>query len=339
MVTIIDVAREAGVGLGTASRALNGGAGVAASTRGCVLAAAERLGYRPSRIARGFPRGRTHTLEVLIPSFTRYFYFEILRGIADALTDTDYSLVIRNIDRAPDRDRAFAECGARGRVDGALIVSLCPTDALLEQVARGSAPLALVDAAHPALPYVAVDHEASAVLATEHCLALGHRKVALVDRADDPFMSVEPGPRQRGYRKALDHARLRPPSGYEHVATFSPHGGAAAMEALLALPDPPTAVLAGSDMQAMGLLDAARQHGLRIPDDVSIVGYNDIELAKYLGLTTVRVPMREMGRRGVELLLRDIEEPEASVEHVRLPTELIVRASCGPPPGLHGRAQ
>ena len=332
MVTILDVARAAGVGLGTASRALSGGGRVADATRRRVLDAAERLNYRPSRVARAFPRRRTHTLEILVPTFTRYFYFEILRGITDALAETDYSLVIRTIERVADRDRAFATCGQRGRADGALLVSLRPTDALIERLLGERVPVALVDAEGGPLPCTTVDHASGASVATQHCIALGHQRIALVDRAEDPLTPRDPGLRRQGYRRAMAEAGLDIPVGYERVEAFSPEAGGAALADLLTRPAPPTAVLAGSDTQAMGMLDTARRYGIRVPDDLSIVGYHDIELAQYLGLTTVRVPMRDLGRKGVELLLTAIEEPDAQPEHVHLPTELVVRRSCGPPP-------
>jgi hypothetical protein len=130
-------------------------------------------------------------------------------------------------------------------------------------------------------------------------------------------------------RLALAEAGLPPRPEYERVTDWGPEAGAAAAAELLALAEPPTAVFAGSDSQALGVLEAARQARRRVPEDLAVVGYNDIEVATYLGLTTVRVPMRELGRRGVELLLRAIEQPEAPPEQVRLPAELVIRRSSG----------
>jgi DNA-binding LacI/PurR family transcriptional regulator len=327
--TIQDVAREAGVGLGTASRALSGNPHVADATRARVRAAAERLGFRPSAIARAFSRGRTQTLEVVVPLLTPYFYVEVLRGIEQALANSEYTLLIRTIERRADRDRVLREKNLRRRVDGVLLVSLSPTRELIGRVARAALPLVLVDAHDPRLPGVAVDHAAAAAGAVRHLLGLGHRRIALVDHLEDPFAPVYPDARHRGYRAALAEAGLRPRPTYERVAAFSPEGGAAALRALLELRQPPTAVFAGSDTQALGVLEAARQAGRRVPEDLAVVGYNDIELAAYLGLTTVHVPMRELGRRGVELLLAAIERPEAPLEHVRLPAELVVRETSG----------
>jgi DNA-binding LacI/PurR family transcriptional regulator len=214
-------------------------------------------------------------------------------------------------------------------VDGALLVSLNPTRGLIGRVSRAALPLVLVDAEHPRLASVGVDHAAAAASAVRHLLSLGHRRIALVDHPEDPFAPVYPDARHRGYRAALAEAGLQVRPEYQCVTDFSPEAGAAALRELLALPDPPTAVFAGSDSQALGILEAARQAGRRVPDDLAVVGYNDIEVAAYLGLTTVHIPMREMGQYGVELLLESIDHPDAPPDRVLLPAELVIRRTSG----------
>src|SRR6266540_5853230 len=157
MSTIEDVARAAGVGLGTASRALNGSPGVAGQTRERVLAAARELGYQRSPIARAFSRQRTNTLEILVPYLTRHFYMEVLRGVEEALADTDYSIVIRSMEHLADRDRAFAACCVRGRADGVLFVSVLPSDEVVERLELGAFPAVVVDGVRPGVSSVAVD--------------------------------------------------------------------------------------------------------------------------------------------------------------------------------------
>jgi DNA-binding LacI/PurR family transcriptional regulator len=335
MPTIQDVAREAGVGLGTASRALGTSRSVAPATRARVRAAADRLGFRPSPVARALSRGRTQTLEVVVPLLWPTFYVEVLRGVEQALASSDYALLIRTIERRADRRRLLRDPHLlRGRADGALLVSSQPTRALVRRVAEARVPLVLVDATHARLPGVDVDHAAAAAAAVRHLIGLGHRRIALVDHPEDPFAPVYPGARHRGYRAALAGAGLPPRAQYEHVTDWSPAGGARAWRVLAALPEPPTAVFAGSDTQALGVLEAARQLGWRVPEQLAVVGYNDIEVATYVGLTTVRIPMRELGRRGVELLLAAIEQPATSPTHICLAGELVVRqtSGTGPPP-------
>jgi DNA-binding LacI/PurR family transcriptional regulator len=338
VITIHDVARAAGVGVGTASRALSGKAHVTDATRAHVMAVAGRLGFHPSPIARAFSRGRSQTIEIIMPLFTRHFYVEVLRGIEEAIGTTDYSLLVRTIERNTDRDRLVKRPRMRGRVDGALLVSLRPTRGMLERFAEADVAVVLVDVEHPRLSSVAVDHEAAAKLAIRHLLELGHRRIALIDHPEDPFMPVYPDSRHRGYRSALAEAGLEARSQYERVTDYSPEAGAAAMDELLRLKEPPTAVFAGSDSQALGVLDVARQHGVSVPEDLAVVGYNDVEIAPYLGLTTVQIPMRELGRRGIELLLRTLEDPQAPVEHVRLPARLVVRRTTGAPAAEGARA-
>ena len=332
MATIHQVARAAGVGVGTASRALSGNPHVRDATRARVQAAAQRLGFRPSPIARAFSRGRTQTLEVVVPLLTQHFFVEVLRGIESALHPTEYALLIRTIERRADRDRVLRDQDLRRRADGALLVSLNPTRGLIRRVTEAARPLVLVDAEHPRLPSVSVDHTAAAEAAVRHLLSLGHRRVALVDHAEDPFAPVWPDARHRGYRQALAEAGVAPRTEYERLTDWGPEAGAAVATDLLRLAEPPTAVFAGSDTQALGVLEAARRAHRRVPDDLAVVGYNDIEVAAYLGLTTVRVPMRELGRRGVELLLRNIEQPEIPPARLRLPAELVIRRSSGAKP-------
>jgi DNA-binding LacI/PurR family transcriptional regulator len=176
---------------------------------------------------------------------------------------------------------------------------------------------------------VSVDHAAAAYSAVQHLVSLGHRQIALVDRPEDPFAPVYPDARHRGYRMALLASDIEPRPEYERVTDFTPQAGAEALRELLALRIPPTAIFACSDSQAIGILEAARQAGRSVPRDLAVVGYNDIEVAAYLGLTTVHIPMREMGKGGVELLLQTIDHPEAPAGHVLLPAELIIRRTSG----------
>jgi DNA-binding LacI/PurR family transcriptional regulator len=334
MTTIRDVAQVAGVGIGTVSRVLSGHPNVSEATRQRVQAAIEQLDYRSSPVARALRRGRTGVIEVLVPLFTRYFYVEVLRGIAEAATNRGYTLMIRTIERPTDRDRAFAVCGAPGTADGVLLVSLAPPLALLRRLDAAGIPLVQVDRMDAGRPSIGVDHAAAMGAAVRHLVGLGHRRIALIDRREDPFAPEEPGGRQAGYRHALAESGLPLNPAYDLVTEYTPEAGQAALAALLALPEPPTAVLAGSDGQALGVLEAARQAGRAVPADLSVAGYNDIDVAPYLGLTTVHVPMYDMGRAGSEMLLDLLDRPGAAPAPRCFPADLVVRATTGPaPPG------
>jgi LacI family transcriptional regulator len=259
MPTIADVARAAGVGLGTASRALSGGGLVAPQTRARVLAVAERLGYRPNPVARAFARRRTHTVEVVVPLLSAFVYVEILRGIEHALSGSNYTLVIRTIEHGADQARIFDVCCGPDRADGVLIVGLRPPDAVVQRMVRSRLPAVLIESEHPDLPSVVLDDAAAASAAVRHCVALGHRRIGFIDRSDDPFDPTADSRRRNGYRSGMQTAGLDVPNGYECTTAMTPHAGAEAIADLLALPEPPTAVVVGSDVQAIGALEAARR--------------------------------------------------------------------------------
>jgi DNA-binding LacI/PurR family transcriptional regulator len=338
MPTIIDVAREAGVGIGTVSRVLNDSPLVSQATRQRVLAAIERLGYQPSPIARAFGRGRTDKLEVLIPVYAEAFVLEILRGIQDALADTDYTLLIRTAEDAAERERVYDECCLRGRADGVLVVWMAPTEDFVEKVVESAFPAVLVNALHPRLWSVGVDHDAAAERAAAYCLGLGHERLGLIDRREDPFQPHSSGICQRGFEHALASSGHLVTADHQRLADANAAAGAAALEALLGTSEPPTAVIVGSEAQALGALEAARVSGKRVPNDVSLVGYNDSRVARDLGLTTMWVPLRELGRVATETFLSVLAEPNMSVAPRYLPTELAVRRTCGPPPGIRPAA-
>jgi LacI family transcriptional regulator, repressor for deo operon, udp, cdd, tsx, nupC, and nupG len=331
MPTIHDVARLAGVGIGTVSRVLNRGKFVSPATRERVLEAIERLGYEPSPVARAFRRQRTQQLDVVVPHVAQPFVLDIFRGVEQTLADTDYTLRLHTVLNGDDRQRVFEACCRAGRADGLLLVWMPPTNALVERALRDQVPIVLLNSSYPDVCSVGVDHHAAAANAVTYCLGLGHRRIALIDRPPDPFGDAAAGVCQSGYREALSAAGLDPHSDYQHLAQLSPGGGSDGMEALLRLAQPPTAVLVGSDMQAIGALQMARRRDRSVPRDLSLVGYNDNQIAEFFQLTTVSVPLRDLGRQAAAHLLEAIAEPHAGGCTTLLPTHLTVRKTCGPP--------
>src|SRR5947207_1553269 len=186
MPTIMDVAREAGVGIGTVSRVINSSPLVSEAMRQRVLAVIERLGYQPSPVARAFGRRRTDKLEVLVPLFAQSFVLEIMRGIDDALADTDCALIVRTAEDARQRDDVFSECCVRGRTDGALVIWMAPTDHFVQRLDVEQFPAVLLNSVHARLWSIGIDHDAAAEHAVSYCIGVGHRRVALVDRREDP---------------------------------------------------------------------------------------------------------------------------------------------------------
>jgi DNA-binding LacI/PurR family transcriptional regulator len=301
---IRDVAARAGVGVGTVSRVLNDSPGVAHATRKRVRAVMDELGYRPSATARNLSLGRTQTLGVIAPFFTSPSVVERLRGIDDIVGDSVYDLTLFNIETREQRRTALRRFARRERVDGVIVISLPLTVAEVRALDRAGVPAVLVDVAQGMLPHVAIDDVAGGALAARHLLAAGHRRVAFIgDVKDEAFGFASSERRLQGFRSALREAGATLPAGYVKRGPFGRESAGQLTRQLLGLRQRPTAVFAASDVQAFGVLDAAARVGLTVPDDLSVMGFDDIELAGAIGLTTVRQPLRESGRMGAELLL------------------------------------
>jgi DNA-binding LacI/PurR family transcriptional regulator len=327
-----DVAAAAGVGVATVSRVLNGNANVSEGTRARVLEAIDRLDYRPSSIARNLSLRRTLVIGVVIPFFTSPSAVERLRGVVTALEGSPYDLALFDVESADRQRRAFDLLGRGDRADGLLVVSLVPPPEELGKLAAAHLPTILVDAPHPSLPTVVVDDVAGGETATRHLLELGHRKIAFVgDKPPDPFRFHSSQDRTHGYERALARVGLEAPPEYVRAGTHNRHVARSIAIELLNLPDRPTAIFAASDIQALGVLEAARDLGLRVPEDLSVVGFDDVEIASYAGLTTVRQPLFESGRRGAELLLFALAGQQPAVQTETLPLELVVRGTTAPP--------
>lgn len=330
-VTIQDVARRAGVGVGTVSRVLNASAGVSEASRRRVLAAIAELSYRPDAAARSLRRRRNEAVGVLVPSFAKHFYVEVVRAVARATAAAGLSLIVFDIERPEERDRVLSRGIVHAPVDGLLVVSLAPSEGELRALTASGLKVVLVDSARPDFASVEVDHVQGAYLAVSHLVQLGHRRVGLIDRPEDPFASEGFGPRLEGYRRAVGEAGLGIDDDLLTTGEYSRQSGQEAMGRLLHRPERPTAVFAASDLQAIGAMEAIRDAGLSVPDDIAVVGYNDVELAEYIGLSTVRLPTLTMGTIGVGLLVDALANAQALPARVRLEGELVVRRTSGAP--------
>jgi DNA-binding LacI/PurR family transcriptional regulator len=331
-VTIRDVARRAGVGIATVSRVLNGSPSVSEETRARILEAIEALNYTPNPIARRLSTGRTLTIGVIVPYFTLPDFVRRLQGVQSALVASAYDLVLFSVESPAQRDKYLLDLPRQTRVDGLLVLSLAISDSHLGRFTNAGIPVVLVDDDHPQANRVTVDHTAGAQAAIAHLLGLGHRRIAFIgDLSEQPL--GYPGAEQRlqGYLSALDSQGIEPPPDY--IQSGKPGREAARQMArqLFALADPPTAIFAATDTQAIGALEAARAAGLRVPEQLSVVGYNDIRDAEYLNLTTIHQPLFESGARAVELLLSQIESPQPEPRQVRLETRLVIRQTTAPP--------
>jgi LacI family transcriptional regulator len=323
--TMFDVAAAAGVSVATVSRALNGGK-IAPVTQRLVEGAVARLGYRRNTLARGLVTGRTGVIGVLIPDVVGPLYAQMARGVEDVLGPLGMHLMMVTDNRDPAQERAAAELLLERRVDGLIIIGSRLAHAALERLV-GGVPVVLIqresageaEGAEDGLRLVGLDNRGGAALATEHLLAHGHRRIVHV-----AALRRDGEARLRSYCERLEAAGLEP-----HVIQEdgSEEGGYRAGQGLVQGPGP-SAVFCGNDRTALGLYHALKSAGLHVPDDVSVVGFDDLPWTRYLDppLTTVRQPGRAMGRAAAEGVLAALRG-EASPGQLQIPAELVVRAS------------
>jgi LacI family repressor for deo operon, udp, cdd, tsx, nupC, and nupG len=335
-VRIEDVARAAGVSTATVSRALRGLPSVSADTQTAVRRAAADLGYVVSRSASSLASGKTLTVGVVTPHVGKWFFASLIDAVERELRRVGYDALLVGIGE-PMREAGepFRAEELRGRVDGIVVLTAPLTGQELDGVRRLTVPIVFVGASVAGAMSVRIDDVAVARTATEHLLALGHRKIAHI--GGDPEQALNfsaPADRRAGWVSALREAGIVPPPSYFQPSDFTASGGAEAAERLLSGDDRPTAVFAASDEAAFGLLKVAKGRGLRVPEDLSVVGVDDHELSQTCGLTTVAQPVTEQGRLAAELVLSAIRGDQSRRhENVLMPTQLVCRGTTGPPAG------
>ncbi|HEU4543300.1 MAG TPA: LacI family DNA-binding transcriptional regulator [Jiangellaceae bacterium] len=334
MVGIVDVAARAGVSVATVSRALRGLPGVAEATRQAVRAAAAELGYVASPSAAGLPTGRTGAVGIVAPWITRWFFTAVIEGAAEVLVERGHDLLLYDLGGvAAARRRVLDTKLLTKRVDALLVLSLPLTAAEVDSLSRLHRPVATVGPTVPGLSGVRIDDVDVGRTAAEHLIELGHRRIAFVggDPHDELGFPVAPD-RRSGYEMALRAAGIEPDRDLAVPAEFTVDSGTRAWATLRNRTTSPTAVVAASDEIAMGVLYAARQCGLRVPRDLSVVGVDDHDMARLFDLTTVAQPVREQGRIAARLLIEQLATTKGVVEQVvTVPTRLMVRSTTAPP--------
>jgi LacI family transcriptional regulator len=334
MPTMADVAAKAGVSVATVSRALSGeGRLVSAPVMERVQQAAEELGYHPNHLARNMRSGTSRIFGLVISDVSNPFFTAVARGAEDVAQAHGYSLVLSNTDENPEREAATLGVMTAERAAGIIIATTNENgEALRRSVAMGTAIVAIDRRIH-GLPTdsVAVDNESGAHEAVHHLITLGHRRIAIVGGPSDAHTARE---RLRGYERAHREARLPLDPELVTEGTFRETSGLALTRRLLELPDPPSAIFSVNNLTTIGVMRALREAGRRIPDRISLIGFDDIPTAELLDppLTAVRQPTYRMGAQAVELLIRRIEQPDAPVQEVLLSCSLVIRGSAGPCP-------
>jgi LacI family transcriptional regulator len=335
VVTIRDVARVAKVHPGTVSRALNADtrALVNEETAERVLRAAEELGYRPNPIARGLKTNRSYTIGVLIPDITNPLFPPILRGIEDRLGEAGYTSLIVNTDNDPDRERSHIEAMRARQVDGFISATARLDRELLAEAAAAGKPLVLVNRSleDGSAPAVTVDDAFGIRLAVEHIAELGHRRIGHVSGPQNLSTGHR---RYLGFVEAMTDAGLDVQSEQVRFSKwFTEDEGARVCAELLDAAADLTAIVAANDLLALGCYDTLEERGLRCPEDISIVGFNDMPFVDRLRppLTTVRVPQREIGTVAADLMLQRLTDDGDAASQILLEPTLVVRGSTAPP--------
>jgi len=331
-VTIKDVARESGVNVSTVSRALNGEYGVHTETREMVAAVARRLGYRPNRVARGLVTGRSHTLALVISDIRNHFFAEVARGAEDAANRAGQDLILCNSDLDPEKQMRYLQSLLEKRVDGVLMNSVAVLSRKQqEQLAATGMAFVLLNRTAPrtAFSTCCADNTAGGRLAGDYLWRLGHRRIALLT---GPRHHGNMTDRLKGFTRALASAP-------EPVVPIVLHGrnnfngGYELVRELLGSNKKVTAIFAGNDTMAFGVIRALGEAGLRVPEDISVIGFDDIELSEIVNppLTTIQQPKYELGEAAVEILLhRAASKTPLPPEHRVFDVHLVERRSCMP---------
>ena len=328
-ITIVDVAAQAGVSFGTVSRVINDDVHVKKETRERVLNTMQQLGFVANRQARSLAGGKSHSIGVLVPDLGTGYIGEIIRGIDAELSLTDLDLILYTTHRTASKESSYVANLATGMVDGLLLVlPRSPVD-FIGNLTQRKFPFVLIDhqGAGRDCPAVGATNWQGAYNATEYLIKLGHTRIGFITGSMDLGCAVD---RLDGYRSALrtHHISFVPELVFE--GTFSQPDGYAGALALLDLPKSPTAIFSSNDVMAMGVMDAVRSRGLRVPGDISVVGFDDIPQSAMVrpALTTVNQPLEKMGRVATQKLLDLLQNPGTEAERIELPTELIIRESC-----------
>ncbi len=338
MIGIVEVAARAGVSPATVSRALRGIPGVSAGTRRAVEKAAADLGYVASASASALARGRTSAIGVMAPWISRWFFSAIIEGAQDVVAERGYDVLLYPLGANAGPDAASIKARTLSKkVDGVLALNV-PLHIGTVAIVDLRLPVVTVGAQVPGLSGVMIDDRDVGYQATRHLLELGHRRIAFLGLDPDSAYGFSvASDRHSGYQAALREAGIEPDPALVQTTGFSVEAGEAAVEHQLMLADwdirqLPTAIVAVSDEVAMGVLYAARKRGVRIPEDVSLIGVDDHDLAYLFDLTTIGQPVREQGRQAAGLLMDRITCPEQSdLAVIRVDAQLVLRNTTAPP--------
>jgi len=324
--TIYDVARHAGVSITTVSRLLNDSDKVNSETRKRVLASIDKLGFVPKAEARARAMQKNGRIGVITPFFTAPSFIQRLRGIAGTLSPKNFELIIYTVDSTDHLQRYLSTLPLTGNLDGLIILSLeiGDTDAL--RLIKHDLPTVLIEYPHPKLNCVEIDDVQGGYMAATYLLKKGHRRIAFLGDTDLPEYAIHPvSLRLSGFRQALKESKIDLPDTFVRLAPYSQDQTRLVARELLSVPEPPTAIFAATDFQALGVLKAALQLNVRVPEKLAVIGFDDLDMAEYADLTTISQHLDESGRLAVEILISQMELSSQLPRQVKIPLTLIER--------------
>jgi LacI family transcriptional regulator len=331
MATIREVAEKVGVSMTTVSHVINDTRFVSPDVRQRVLAAMQELHYRPNAVARSLRQGRTQTIGLILPDSSNPFFAEIGRSIEDAAFQQGFSVILGNTQGDTKRENMYVDVFSKKQVDGILFVATGDHADSLQFLQRREMPVVVVNRNLNGIDVdqVFTDNHQGGYQATRHLIDLGHRRIACIAGPSDLTLGAD---RVVGYSQALEEASLAYDAALVMAGDYQPASGYAVTERLLALAAPPTALFACNDLMAIGALRALAHHGRRVPAEVSVIGFDDIELARFTNppLTTIAQDKVATGAQAVNTLVARISANDLTLVHRVLPTRLVVRESTGP---------
>jgi DNA-binding LacI/PurR family transcriptional regulator len=324
--TIYDVASLSGLSIATVSRVLNSPERVNEATRSKVMAAIDQLGYVPKAEARARALQNQRRIGVLTPFFTAPSFVQRLRGIDSVLPHLNYELIIYTVESKTRLEGYLSTLPLTGSLDGLIIMSLPMSDEESRRLCESRLETVLIEYSQECFSSVEIDDFAGGKMAAQYLLEHGHRQVGFIGDINPPDYAIHPVVhRFEGFRSALNEAGIDLPENYICSAWHEQTTTRQAAQQLLNLPEPPTAIFAAADIQAIVTMRVARELGLHVPDDLAILGFDDLEIADYVGLTTVRQPLDDSGRIAAELLLGRLMDADRPVQHVHLPLSIVER--------------
>jgi LacI family transcriptional regulator len=331
-ITIYDVSERAGVSIATVSRVLNSPDRVNEETRTRVLAAIDELGFVPKFEALTRARKGIGRIGVLTPFFTADSFVDRLRGVVAALAGLPYETVIYDVASAAQRDGYLTNLALTHRVDGLIVIDLPLDEAAARRLLKHQLPavqiIPLSRSINRSITSIVHDDAAAGRMAAEYLLARGHRYLGFVGDENVPDFTIHTSDQKLDpFRQALALAGVPLPDAYVGLAPFGMEQARRQAHRLLDLPTPPTAIFAGSDTQALGVISAARERGLSVPNDLAVMGFDDIEIAEFIGLTTIHQQLKESGRLAVEFVLAQLTDNALPAQRVDLPFTLLQRAT------------